>query len=147
MKRIIYICSLLFSLSVFSQEQINWIPIDSVEFYQKNEKRPVFVDVYAVWCGPCKNLDKFTFRDPDVIEYINQNYYAVKFDAESKNIFDFNGKTYSRPGRYHQFTSYLQLRGFPTLSFMDSDYKIIHTAVGYYEADKLLEILKSVAKK
>ena len=44
--------------------------------------KKIMMDVYTSWCGPCKMLDKNTFQNPDVVEYVNENYYAVKFNAE-----------------------------------------------------------------
>ena len=42
------------------------------------------MDMYTVWCGPCKMLDKNTFHNKDVADYINKYYYAVKFNAEGR---------------------------------------------------------------
>ena len=49
---------------------------------QKTEPKKIFMDVYTLWCGPCKLLDKKTFANKDVARYINEHYYAVKFNAE-----------------------------------------------------------------
>ncbi len=32
----------------------------------KSENKPIFLDVYATWCGPCKRLKKNTFSDQEV---------------------------------------------------------------------------------
>ena len=49
---------------------------------QEKEPKKIFMDVYTKWCGPCKMLDRNTFSDKKVIEFVNKNYYAVKFNAE-----------------------------------------------------------------
>ena len=43
------------------------------------------MDIYTDWCGPCKLMDKNTFQNPDVAQYLNNNFYAVKFNAEGPN--------------------------------------------------------------
>ena len=55
------------------------------------------MDVYTTWCGPCKMMMKNTFTNPNVIDYINANYYAIKFDAESGKEITFKGNVYSIP--------------------------------------------------
>ena len=55
------------------------------------------IDVYTQWCGPCKMLDKNTFHHAEVVKYVNANYYAVKFDAESPDPVTYKDKTYTNP--------------------------------------------------
>jgi thioredoxin-related protein len=56
---------------------------DAVAASQK-EPRKIFVDIYADWCGWCKVLDRDTFSDAAVAKILNEQYYPVKLDAESK---------------------------------------------------------------
>ena len=71
------------SVAVQAQE-IKWMTMDEALTAQKKKARPIFMDVYTDWCGPCKMLDKNTFHDKAVADYINENYYAVKFNAEGQ---------------------------------------------------------------
>ncbi len=90
-KAVLFITGLLFSFSGLTQEKeaINWIPFEkAVELAQKNHKH-IIVDVYTQWCGPCKMMSKNTFQDPTIAKYINENYYAVKFDAENFDTLKF----------------------------------------------------------
>jgi thioredoxin-related protein len=88
-----FVMALLFSFSGFSQEKekeaINWISFDkAVELAQKKPKH-IIVDVYTQWCGPCKMMSKNTFQNPVIAKYINEHYYAVKFDAENFDTLKF----------------------------------------------------------
>ena len=64
---------------------------------QKKEPKKIFMDAYTVWCGPCKMLDKNTFSNSDVIEYVNENYYPVKFNAEGNEEINFKGQVFKNP--------------------------------------------------
>ena len=64
---------------------IKWMTWKEMQEAQKKEHRKVFVDVYTGWCGWCKRMDASTFKDAYIVKYVNDNFYAVKFDAETKD--------------------------------------------------------------
>ena len=83
---------LFFSFSGLGQEKeaINWMSFDkAVELAQKKPKQ-IIVDVYTQWCGPCKMMSKNTFQNPVIAKYINEHFYAVKFDAENFDTLKFS---------------------------------------------------------
>ena len=69
------------------------------------EKKPLLVDTYAVWCGPCKQLDRMTFASPVVGEWARKNVIAVKIDAEK--------------GEGRRISQRYVVRAFPTVLFID----------------------------
>lgn len=92
----------LMAMSFISKpkEQINWISFEELqEQYIKNPK-PIFIDLYTDWCGWCKEMDRTTYKNQKVVAYINEHYYAVKYNAESKTAVLFNNKTYQYNQRY-----------------------------------------------
>ena len=44
-------------------QEINWMTIDEALAAHKKTPKPIFMDVYTYWCGPCNLLDKNTFPD------------------------------------------------------------------------------------
>ena len=130
--------------------KIKWLSFE--EAMKKNQKEPrkIIIDVYTEWCGWCKYMDKTTFTDPNIIAYINANYYAVKLDAETTDTIEYKGKKYgpSQPhitGQRkptHNLAIYL-LRGqmsYPNLLYMDDSSNII-TAIPGYKSPKDLQPL------
>ena len=123
MKKLLLIAVLFFALNLNAQE-INWLTLEEAVELQQKEPRKIIMDFYTNWCGPCKLLDKRTFANKDVSKYINEKYYAVKFNAEGNDVVNFNGNTFTNP-KYdpakanrrnysHQLTAYFGINAFPT---------------------------------
>lgn len=88
------------SFTTGSKEKINWLSLAQLQQLYKNEPRPVLVDIYTDWCGWCKVMDRDTYANEKVATYINQHYYAVKLNAESKDTLQWNGKQYGYNADY-----------------------------------------------
>jgi uncharacterized protein YyaL (SSP411 family) len=88
------VAATLFSFTKPKKEKIHWISLTELAVAYQKEPKPIIIDVYTSWCGWCKVMDKETYGNDKVADYINKNYYAVKFNAESKDSATFAGKTY-----------------------------------------------------
>ncbi|NME70835.1 thioredoxin family protein [Flammeovirga aprica] len=120
---------LLLSQSLQAQDKIKWMSFEEAITKSKKEPRKIFIDVYTDWCGWCKKMDRATFSDPSIVQYVNENYYAVKLNAESRKAIHFQGDTYEfiNQGKkgYHELAATL-LNGkmsFPTTVFIVVDKK------------------------
>lgn len=77
-----------------NDKMLNWYTLEeAIEANEKQEKK-IFIDIYTDWCKWCHVMDQKTFSDPDVIRYLNENFYVVKFNAENQNAITFKGKEY-----------------------------------------------------
>ena len=97
MKKILLLLAFI-SFSFVQAQEIKWMSFDEAIALQKENPKPIFMDVYTDWCGPCKMLDKNTFQTKEVSEYINANYYAVKFNGEGNTTLNYKGRKFSNPG-------------------------------------------------
>jgi uncharacterized protein YyaL (SSP411 family) len=106
------------------KEAVHWMTLKEVQEAYSKSPKPIIVDVYTSWCGWCKVMDKQTYSNPKVAAYINEKYYAVKFDAESKESVDFNGRRYSynATNKMNDMAVYLLFgqMSFPTTVFLSS---------------------------
>lgn len=138
---------MVFSMTTFAQDKINWISWEQAVEKQKAQPKKIMVDLYTDWCGWCKKLDKKTFGDKTVAQYVNENYYAVKFDAEQKKEITFKGKEYKfvKGGRrgYHMLAAELT-RGklsYPTTVFLDETASVIQPIQGFFGPSDFMMIL------
>lgn len=148
---------LVFTLAVLTSvasvaQEINWITLEKALELQKKDPRKIMMDVYTNWCGPCKMLDKNTFKNADVANYVNQNYYAVKFNAEGNEQVNFKGQVFKNPSykaelaskrnSVHELAYALQVQAYPTIVFMDETGEIIAPIKGYQTPPQLELYLK-----
>lgn len=151
------ILGLTVSLITFGQAktaEIKWYTVEEAIAAAAKSPRKIMIDVYTQWCGPCKMMSQNTFTDPKFIEYMNANYYCVKFDAESAEALTFKGQLFSNPdydpnktGRngVHQFARFLKVSAYPTLVFLEPDGSYIGPIVGYKTAKDLEIFVKFFA--
>lgn len=134
------------------ESKINWMSWEEAMDAMDDEPRKVFIDVYTDWCGWCKRMDAATFTDEDVIDYMNENYYAVKFDAEGKDDKEYQGRTLTyranagRRGVHELAIVLLNGRlGYPSFVYLDEERNSLKISPGYKTPDVLLAELRSVA--
>jgi|GEM_PF-79744 len=127
---------------VVGNGKINWVDIEEVEKLIKQQPKKILIDAYTSWCGWCKRMDKNTFENPTIAKYVNDNFYAVKLNAESKESINFKGKNYEfvKGGRrgYNALAKEL-LKGrmsYPTISFLDENLNLINAFPGYKSPQK-----------
>ena len=140
------------SLNSFAQEaKINWMTVEEVTEAMKSDPRPIMMDVYTTWCGPCKMMMANTFTNENLIKYVNKHYYAVKFNAESPDPVVFKGKEFTNPdydparrGRngVHQLSRALKVSAYPTIVYFDREFNVITANSGYKQPRQIEVLLK-----
>lgn len=151
MKRaFIYLVLAVSTLNAFSQTEgklVKWYTIE--EAMKLNEKTPkkIFIDVYTDWCGWCKTMDKNTFNNPVIAEYLNKFFYPVKLNAEQKEDITYKGTIYKNKGTEprspHDFAAAL-LSGkmsYPSVAYLDGENNLLTAVPGYYPPEEMEPIL------
>lgn len=127
--------------------RVKWMTLEEALEKSKTDKRKIFVDVYTDWCGWCKRMDSTTFMNPAVVQYLNDNYYPVKFNAEQQKEIVYKDKTYQfkKNGArgYHELAAeWLNNRlSYPTVVFLDESQGVIQPLQGYQDATKMEAVL------
>ena len=125
--------ALLFTATAWNRSQVapdtgirftngSW---DEIKAKARKEKKIIFLDVYASWCGPCKMLKRNTFSYIEVGEYFNAHFINVALDGEN--------------GEGRLLAKQYGVHGYPTMLFIMPDGSIKNTAVGYHTPKQLLK--------
>ncbi len=94
----------------------------------KKEGKLVFIDFYTTWCGPCKIMDKTTFADKEVIDWLRSNTVALKVDAE----------------RDVKLAATYRIDSYPTLLFAKPDGEAAGQIPGAVQPDVFLAEAKAI---
>ncbi len=132
----------------YENSPVQWITFDEAYKNCKKNPRPIMVDVYTTWCGPCKMMSSQTFNNPAIARYINENFYAVKFDAESKDSVKFDNYVFvstdvSNPKAPHQFAASIldnQL-AYPSIVFLNNQIQRLDILKGFMDPKSFEPIL------
>ncbi|MGF1534070.1 MAG: thioredoxin family protein [Bernardetiaceae bacterium] len=127
-----------------SPKEITWLDMETAIKKAKKTKQPIFVDVYTSWCGWCKKMDKATFADPAVAQYVAKNYLAVKLNAESQETIKFGKENLTaRALAKERFA----VKGYPTIVLLSPDLQKIQAKGGFKDADAFVKMLQKFKQK
>ncbi|MFN0199902.1 MAG: thioredoxin fold domain-containing protein [Bacteroidia bacterium] len=134
MKRVLGLLFVFVWLSSFDTEEV------LVQFYQgkysdllakaKAENKPFIIDFYTVWCGPCKNMERYTFTNKNLANYIKDNYLAFKVDAESLM------------GDGIELAQKYEVKFYPTVIIFSPKGEVLKRLSGFQNADALEKELR-----
>lgn len=99
----------------------------------KAEHKYIFVDAYATWCGPCKQLKKTTFVDDQASDFFNKTFVNVSVDMEK--------------GEGTELASKWEIQEYPTLLILDYNGNVVLRSTGYLDAKQLTAFGKKALQK
>jgi uncharacterized protein YyaL (SSP411 family) len=149
MKFVLTLSGLLLFFHITAQD-VKWYTIEQAIELNKKEPRKIMIDVYTNWCKWCKEMDKNTFNNPIIAEYLNSTYYPVKFNAEQRESVTIDSTVFKFIAQgnngYHELAAAL-LNGqmsYPSVVFLNEKVQIFHVNKGYRAAKEFDEILKFI---
>lgn len=142
--------------TLHAQDQIKWVSweeaMQSIERAELLGIKPkkILVDVYTDWCVWCKQMDESTYADPKIVAFINEHFYAVRFNAEYRRTIRIKGQSFhfvvlnERKGTGFHALAYALLDGemrFPSTVFLDHNLKLMQRVPGYLDIATMYPII------
>lgn len=121
----------VYALIPSDNKSIAWQPY-SEESVAEISNRGVIIDFYADWCIPCKELDAFTFSDPEVIK-VSKEFETYKADL-----------TETLSPEVEQLREKYTIVGVPTILILNSKGEEVERIVGFVTAEEFLNIISNV---
>nr|WP_294933610.1 thioredoxin family protein [uncultured Flavobacterium sp.] len=145
---------LLFFFCAFSGvAQLKTYTFSEAEKLEKEQPKPIFVFVHTSWCKYCKMMENSTFKDPEVIQLLNDNFYFVSLNAEDKAPIPFNNYTFvfkpkgQNSGVHELAEALATIDGtvtYPTFSILDKNNAILLQINSYTDVPTMIRFLKEV---
>lgn len=119
------------------------IPITKIENKLKENPKYIIIELYTDWCGICAIQHKKIQKDEDLISKLNEEFYFIRFDAESNESFIFNGHEFKNQNKIHDFAKAISSdsNAFPAWIIMNPKLEIIFQYNGLIEPEDLKAIL------
>lgn len=135
------------SLSQNEDGLVKWLNIKEAQELNKQQPKPFLVDIYTDWCGWCKHMMKTTYSNPNIAGYINSFFYPVKFNAETKDTIEYNGKIYKPTSTAPKTPHELAIKflgnslSYPSTIFVSNNFEYNLLSQGYLEEKKIEPLL------
>lgn len=132
MKLLATVVSILLSIGVLQAQGIEFFhgTWEEAIAASKAEEKPIFVDAFATWCGPCKRMARDVFPNEKVGAFFNRHFINMKLDMER--------------GQGLEFRKEYPVSAFPTLFFIDGNGEVVHKTKGAKGVDQFLELGRKV---
>lgn len=89
-------------VQVAQQTSVNWLPLQEALNQNLNSPRKVLIHLTSQDCISCKVMDSTTYREADVVSYLNEHYYTARFDITSRDTITILNQTLYNTGVFHQ---------------------------------------------
>ncbi|ESU21907.1 hypothetical protein FCR2A7T_03680 [Flavobacterium cauense R2A-7] len=151
-KNIFTIFLFLFAFTLSAQLKNHTLA--EAEKLEQQDPKPVFVFIHTSWCKYCKMMENSTFKNPEVIQLLNDNFYFVSLDAENKAPITFKNHIfkYKPKGKNTGIHELAEALGtvdgsitYPTFSILDKNNTILLQISEYTDAKTMIPLLKEAA--
>jgi len=153
MKKWVYIVLIFFWAIPSSFAQLKTYSFEEAEKLSKENPKPFVIFIHTSWCKYCQIMENSTFKNTEIIHFLNTDFYFIALDPESKEDILFNNHTFKfKPKGHntgiHELATELATIDsqvvYPTISILEPDFSIVFQKHSFLNAMELLAILKKI---
>ena len=153
MKKWVYILLIFFWAIPSGFAQLKTHSFEEAEKLAKENPKPFVVFVHTSWCNYCKMMENSTFKNPEIIQLLNTDFYFISLDAESKRDIYFNNHTFQfkpkgeNTGIHELATELATIDSqvvYPTVTVLNPDFSIVFQKHSFLNTKELLVVLNNL---
>jgi thioredoxin-related protein len=113
---------------------------DQVRQKAQKENKYIFLDCFATWCGPCKEMEKYVYTNDTIGKYFNDKFISVKVQMDRTENDNDEVKSWYKASE--SIAKQYKITGYPSFLFFSATGDII----GKEEGFKSINELKTIAQ-
>ena len=90
----LFLIIIFFGISSTGFSQLKSKSFEEVDSLQQIQKRKTIVFIHTNWCQFCQRMKSTTFKNQEIIQKLNSDFYFVDFNAEEKRDISFNNEVF-----------------------------------------------------
>ena len=110
------------------ESSLTWLGFDEAQISARSNNKPVFLDIYAEWCPPCKQMDRFVFPVDSVQDLLTRRFTLAKVNLDEPVWGDSVKKRF-------------RVRAIPTYIVLSPSGREIKRHVGFFEKSAFIQWL------
>ncbi|PKB16594.1 uncharacterized protein DUF255 [Flavobacterium sp. 5] len=133
--------------------QLKTYSFEEAEKLSKENPKPIVIFIHTSWCKYCKMMENSTFKNSENITLLNDYFYFISFNAESKEDIHFNNHTFKfkpnglNTGIHELATALATIDSqvvYPTITILQPDFSILFQKHSFLNAKELATILQKI---
>ncbi|MFP4050353.1 MAG: thioredoxin family protein [Thermoplasmata archaeon] len=108
-------------------DEINWYQYGEGMQEAKSQGKPIFIDFWAEWCGPCQKMEEEVYPDEDLVQKSSE-FINIKVNVDHNNDL---AKQYN-------------IESIPTLMFLNSEGEVLIREIGFMSSSELIDTMDQI---
>ncbi|WP_448698168.1 thioredoxin fold domain-containing protein [Mucilaginibacter sp. AW1-3] len=122
------------------EQNLSW---EQILAKARTEHKYIFLDCFATWCGPCRQMDAKVYPTDSVSQALNPRFISVKVQFDTTRNDDQMTRAWYADA--HRILESYKVNAFPTFLFFNDQGEIIHRGVGYLKPQEFIKLAGDAA--
>jgi thioredoxin-related protein len=130
-----------FSQGSMSHKGIHFLRFSNWEEAKKKareENKFIFLDLYATWCGPCKQMENQVYVDKAVGNYFDDHFLSIKVQMDQTKNDNVDVKNWYADAKAIEKT--YKIGAYPTFLFFSPSGALVGNEIGFKDPKEFLAI-------